>query len=150
MIAGGPRRMSCNETPTMLDFGGFVAILVLLSRCAYQKVDLSTNWLVRLMIRKLGSAKSFCPPGHRGRAPWADWIRRMASVLASITRGRTGGRGCSRFGTCLGSRCASGRRRSGRTPFVAMMEATDLRDRDDCAIAGWHDSTMNRWVFVQR
>jgi hypothetical protein len=84
--------MSCNETPTMLDFGGFVAILVLLSRCAYQKVDLSTNWLVRLMIRKLGSAKSFCPPGHRGRAPWADWIRRMASVLASITRGRTGWR----------------------------------------------------------
>jgi hypothetical protein len=31
-----------------------------------------------------------------------------------------------------------------------MMEAADLRDRDDGSIAGRRDRTMNRRVFVQR
>ena len=47
---------------------------------------------------------------------------------------------------------ARGARRAGRSggaPFVSVMEATDLRDGDDGAFAGWPDRPMNRRVFVQ-
>jgi hypothetical protein len=40
--------------------------------------------------------------------------------------------------------------RSGRAAFVAMMEATDLRDRHDGAVVGRRDRTRNRRVSVQR
>jgi hypothetical protein len=48
-------------------------------------------------------------------------------------------------------RAGSGDRCSGGAPSVAMMQATDFRDRDDgSSIAGRRDGTRNRRVFVQR
>ena len=41
-------------------------------------------------------------------------------------------------------------RRSGRAPFVSIMQPTDLQDRHDGAIAGRRDQTRNRGVFGQR
>lgn len=72
--------------------------------------------------------------------------------------------GCRASAGCLLSACSRavpGRRaslvmrrrrdeRSGRAPFVPMMQATDLRDRHDGAIAGRCDQAGNRRVFVQR
>jgi hypothetical protein len=43
-----------------------------------------------------------------------------------------------------------GAARSGRSAFVSMVEAADLRDRHDVAITGPHDRTGNRRVFIQR
>ena len=43
-----------------------------------------------------------------------------------------------------------GAARSGRSAFVSMVEAADLRDRDDVAITAPHDWTGNRRVFIQR
>ena len=39
--------------------------------------------------------------------------------------------------------------RSGRAPFVPMVEASDLGDRYDVAITGRHDRTGNRRVLLQ-
>ena len=43
-----------------------------------------------------------------------------------------------------------GAAQSGRSAFVSMVEAADLRDRDDVAITAPHDWTGNRRVFIQR
>jgi hypothetical protein len=71
--------------------------------------------------------------------------------IATFTEGQTAG-SCHRSGALPGIRYASRRRhdgRSGRAPFVPIMQATDLRDRHDGALGRWRDSTRNRRIFVQ-
>ena len=54
-------------------------------------------------------------------------------------------------GNCGAARVLQlGAARSGRSAFVSMVEAADLRDRHDVAITGPHDRTGNRRVFIQR
>jgi hypothetical protein len=40
--------------------------------------------------------------------------------------------------------------RSGRAPFVPIMQATDLRDRRDGALVRWRDSPRNRRIFAPK
>src|ERR1700687_2441167 len=71
--------------------------------------------------------------------------------IATFTEGPTAG-SCHRRGALPGIRNASRQRhdgRSGRAPFVPIMQATELRARNDGALARWRDSTRNRRIFVQ-
>ena len=56
--------------------------------------------------------------------------------------GVSAGRSCQTSGRCDG--------RSGRAPFVPMVEALDLGDRHDVAITGRRDRARNRRVLVER
>ena len=74
----------------------------------------------------------------------------------AFTETRTAGvRRCSR-GVAAGLAPARARRaagapgRSGCAPLVSMVEAADLGDRHDVAIAGRRDRTRNRGVLVER
>ena len=86
----------------------------------------------------------------------------LTSSVHELSRRSRPSLAVGRLAFCRGSRtvaggarrsCVSSRRRdgrSGRAPFVSMMEATDLRDRHDGATAGRRDRTRNRRIFVQR
>ena len=62
--------------------------------------------------------------------------------MVSLKSLATGTQGVSLV--CVSLRCVLR-----RAPFVPMMQTTDLRDCHDGAIAGRHDWTRNRRIFVQ-
>jgi len=129
-----------------------------LNCCPYQKVNLR--------------ADRHLPRRDLNAVPAADPLRRVADsdVVAHVVRivvkagadvnvsaGRDAYRpppGVFRRRRTVPRHCGAARvqqvgaARSGRSAFVSMVEAADLRDRHDVAITGPHDRTGNRRVFI--
>ena len=104
--------------------------------CGSADVDVGLDGVSECVQGRDGERLSRWPRPRRGG-------RRPARCRCS--RGVPGNRRAS-LGTCRRRGRCSGR----AAPFVSIMKATDLRDCHDGAIAGRHDQTRNRRVFVQR